>query len=245
MQSLTTYINQPELLTTEVVDELAEMVEHNPSFQAARILLVQGLYRLQDPRFGEELRKAALFIPNRTTLFRMLEEEKMKPEVVVRPAAVVKPLKPASDRTQSLIESFLEQQPDAATLSRKTHPVDASVDYMSYLMQQADALPEGLPDAEPEEEEVNDDDELYDDDDEVMLDMETPSQPQNVTNDPYFTETLAQIYIKQGKYNKAIEIIRRLSLNVPEKNRYFADQIRFLEKLILNERTSDNENQQK
>ena len=89
------------------------------------------------------------------------------------------------------------------------------------------------------------DDELYDDDDEVMLDTVTPSQPQNVTNDPYFTETLAQIYIKQGKYNKAIEIIRRLSLNVPEKNRYFADQIRFLEKLILNERTSNNENQQK
>ena len=246
MQSLTTYIKQPELLTAEVVEELAEMVERNPSFQAARILLVQGLYRLQDPRFGEELRKAALFIPDRTTLFRMLEEEKMKPEVAMRPAAVVKPLKAASDRTQSLIESFLEQQPDATTLTRKPHPVDASVDYMSYLMQQPDALPEGLPDAEPDEEDVeDDDDELYDDDDEVMLDMETPSQPQNVTNDPYFTETLAQIYIKQGKYNKAIEIIRRLSLNVPEKNRYFADQIRFLEKLILNERTSDNENQQK
>jgi predicted Zn-dependent protease len=64
-----------------------------------------------------------------------------------------------------------------------------------------------------------------------------------VQTDPYFTETLAHIYIKQGKYNKAIEIIRRLSLNVPEKNRYFADQIRFLEKLILNERASDNEKQ--
>ena len=204
--------------------------------------MAQGLYRVQDPRLGEEVRKAAHWSPNRTTLFRMLEEKKMKPEVVARPAAVVKPLKPASDRTQSLIESFLERQPDAATLTRKPHPVDASVDYMSYLMQQADALPESFPDAEPEEEDVNDDDELYDDDDEVMLDTVTPSQPQNVTNDPYFTETLAQIYIKQGKYNKAIEIIRRLSLNVPEKNRYFADQIRFLEKLILNERTSNNEN---
>ena len=53
-------------------------------------------------------------------------------------------------------------------------------------------------------------------------------------DDSYFTETLAKIYIKQGRYTKAMEIIRRLSLKYPKKNRYFADQIRFLEKLIIN-----------
>lgn len=50
----------------------------------------------------------------------------------------------------------------------------------------------------------------------------------------YFTETLARIYIKQGRYEKALEIIKRLNLNIPKKNAYFADQIRFLEKLIIN-----------
>lgn len=50
----------------------------------------------------------------------------------------------------------------------------------------------------------------------------------------YFTETLAGIYIKQGRYEKALEIIQRLNLNYPKKNAYFADQIRFLEKLIFN-----------
>ena len=50
----------------------------------------------------------------------------------------------------------------------------------------------------------------------------------------FFTETLARIYIKQGRYDKALEIIRRLSLDYPKKNAYFADQIRFLEKLIVN-----------
>jgi len=56
----------------------------------------------------------------------------------------------------------------------------------------------------------------------------------------YFTETLARIYIKQGRYQKALDIIHRLSSNYPEKNVYFADQIRFLEKLIIN-----NNNKQK
>ena len=46
----------------------------------------------------------------------------------------------------------------------------------------------------------------------------------------YFTETLAKIYVKQQRY----EIIKKLNLKYPKKNTYFADQIRFLEKLIIN-----------
>ena len=53
-------------------------------------------------------------------------------------------------------------------------------------------------------------------------------------DDSCFTETLAKIYIKQHRYEKALEIIKKLSLNYPKKNAYFADQIRFLEKLIIN-----------
>lgn len=50
----------------------------------------------------------------------------------------------------------------------------------------------------------------------------------------YFTETLARIYVKQKRYDKALQIIKNLSLKYPEKNVYFADQMRFLEKLIIN-----------
>lgn len=50
----------------------------------------------------------------------------------------------------------------------------------------------------------------------------------------YFTETLARIYIKQGHYEKALEIIQQLNLNNSKKNAYFADQKRFLQKLIIN-----------
>ena len=53
-------------------------------------------------------------------------------------------------------------------------------------------------------------------------------------DDSCFTETLAKIYVKQHRYDKALEIIKKLSLNYPKKNAYFADQIRFLEKLIIN-----------
>lgn len=52
-------------------------------------------------------------------------------------------------------------------------------------------------------------------------------------DDTYFTETLARIYLKQRRYDKALEIIRSLYLNFPNKSIYFADQIRYLEKLVL------------
>ena len=57
------------------------------------------------------------------------------------------------------------------------------------------------------------------------------------TDDTFFTESLAKIYIKQRRYEKALQIIKKLSLKYPEKNIYFADQIRFLEKLIINIKT--------
>ena len=49
----------------------------------------------------------------------------------------------------------------------------------------------------------------------------------------FFSETLAKVYIKQKHYEKAIKIFEKLSLKYPEKNVYFADQIRFL-KIIVN-----------
>lgn len=51
-----------------------------------------------------------------------------------------------------------------------------------------------------------------------------------------FTETLARIYIKQGKYERAYQIIDRLYKQHPQKSAFYIDQLRFLEKLMLNEK---------
>ena len=39
------------------------------------------------------------------------------------------------------------------------------------------------------------------------------------------SESLADIYIKQGKYDKAIDMFKKLSLRNPQKNAYFARKI--------------------
>ena len=50
---------------------------------------------------------------------------------------------------------------------------------------------------------------------------------------PSLSESFAKILIKNGNYSRALEIITQISLNNPEKSIYFADQIRFLKKVIL------------
>lgn len=49
-------------------------------------------------------------------------------------------------------------------------------------------------------------------------------------NDELVSESLAIVYVKQGKIKQAIEVYRKLSLQNPEKNVYFAAKIENLQK---------------
>jgi hypothetical protein len=69
--------------------------------------------------------------------------------------------------------------------------------------------------------------------------IESKIEEKEYQNKPleYFTimtETLAQIYIDQGKYEKATEAYQTLSLKYPEKNVYFAEQIKKIEQIKNN-----------
>lgn len=50
-------------------------------------------------------------------------------------------------------------------------------------------------------------------------------------HESFITDTLAEIYVRQGNYAKAIFAYEKLSLKYPEKNTYFADQILEIKKL--------------
>ena len=122
-----------------------------------------------------------------------------------------------------------------------------SIDYTSILLQE-DAQPEVT--VPLKNQELIDDfiekqnlqssvDEHSDSEQTVDLEEETEdTEPEKVEgeelDESYFTETLAKIYVKQHRYDKALEIIEKLNLKYPKKNIYFADQIRFLQKLIIN-----------
>ena len=66
-----------------------------------------------------------------------------------------------------------------------------------------------------------------------IVDAQVDEAPANAANaDSMLSESLAKMYIARRKYSQALEIIENISLNYPEKSIYFADQIRFLRKLV-------------
>ncbi|MDE7387199.1 MAG: tetratricopeptide repeat protein, partial [Muribaculaceae bacterium] len=69
-----------------------------------------------------------------------------------------------------------------------------------------------------------------------------PAEPQKAPAGSLLSESLAKIFIKQHNYQGAYEIISSLNLNYPEKSIYFADQLRFLRKLIINSEAQKQQN---
>lgn len=254
-QRLQHWIEHPEELGTESLYELRQLLVQYPFFQTARILYLKNLYLLRDPSFKDELRKGALFVADLSVLFYAIEGDRF---IIDRHVAAKENVSSdASDRTLDLIDRFLADDKDFSAEKLFPLPVEA-VDYTSVLMEkeqnaEADSVvplrgqdlidhfieqaareeAEGL---EPiketalwEEESSSETKETG----EVASDTETEGADEEESED-YFTETLAKIYVKQQRYDKALEIIKKLNLKYPKKNTYFADQIRFLEKLIIN-----------
>ncbi len=254
-------INHTERLDRESLYELRSMLAVYPYFQTARLLMLKNLYLLHDPTFDEELRRAAVYITDRSVIFQMIEATHY------RVAPVAKERKEASangkgtstkqkeNRTISLIDNFLDTIPKEEpteelkreSKKRRPTPADAAVDYVAYLMELESEEDEPSKDDAPQMKGQNlIDDFINSGQGKIVLNENPQFVPQlddisggsaddgKDGEESYFTETLARIYIKQERYSKALEIIRRLSLNYPKKNAYFADQIRFLEKLIIN-----------
>jgi len=67
---------------------------------------------------------------------------------------------------------------------------------------------------------------------EIKEEIEDISTESVIENLDLLSETLVKVYIKQGLFEKAIQSYEKLSLKYPEKNTYFASQIKILEDKI-------------
>lgn len=244
---LNRYIQHPELLDRDTLYILRSYVALYPCHQTARLLMLRNLYLLHDPAFDEELAQAAFFMTDRTVLYNMVEARHH--ELVTEEKRDHSPSGDAATLTDSLIDSFLDTVEKEEKPKRKPTIADATVDYMSYMLAMKGES-EAEQKREKEEKKENKSESIIEDflaggSGRISI-SESPSAtddaPHNkvvIENDmdeleeDYFTENLAKIYVRQGNYLKALEIIKILNLNNSKKSCYFADQMRFLEKIIL------------
>lgn len=245
IEELYSWVNDPETLDESAVQKLGKVVESYPYFQTSRLLYTKSLELTDHEQFGEELPKTAVLCSDRIQLLYLIRHKRYARFL----AGDTDPNKQNADRTEALLNSFLstlsDKEETKSSLPDPTQQI-VSTDYFAYLEslgeendQEGEAQPfqhQDIIDAFIEKAET----------DELFSPATTPSSPARKVEEKeeggeFLTETLARIYIKQHKYEQALTIIQRLSLNFPKKSAYFADQIRFLEYLITNAKNKKNE----
>lgn len=249
------WIKYPESLDESSLSILKSQIALYPYFQTLYLLYLQNLHTLKCTDRDKEVHKMALHVADRQVLYYLIEQKPQSTEQTntINPATLQKDKKrPTADRTLSLINSFLASRPQEETLAE--NETGYTIDYLTYLLQNDET------DTQERKTEIPDmrgqdliDNFLNNPKSKTNMDYSTSGKKESqklenedytqepltdVANtdldDSYFTETLAKIYIKQHRYDKALEIIRKLSLNYPKKNTYFAAQIKALEELITN-----------
>lgn len=252
--NLTELIKHPERMDRETLYDLRSLLALYPYYQTARVLMLQNLYLLHDSTFDEELRRAAIYITDRKVLFEMVEAAHYRFRTPEGSHSVQNDILPntqkakdaeqsGGSRTAELIDNFLGSLPDEETEKKPKEriptPADAAVDYVAYLLESGLDTSVSIKDEAPEMKgQTLIDKFISQDGGRITLPKlnDNEERKDNVVPipDDLCTETMAQIYVRQGRYSQALEIIKRLNLDNPKKGAYFADQIRFLEKLIVN-----------
>lgn len=113
----------------------------------------------------------------------------------------------AIDAYNDLIERFLESSKEPRNSSRESNVID------SFLKNAPKIKKSSL---------------MPSDEDEEREDL---SEKFTNNSEEFFSESLANIYTKQGKYAKAIETYKKLILTNPQKSAYFASKIIEIENL--------------
>ena len=242
-------LRQPSSMSTDTLLDLRKMVNQYPSFQVAKVLYLQNLALLNDENFVAELERLAISLPDRKRLFRLIEGERYHLDCLPKGED-----RSREDDTFSLIDAFLSDKEEDLSGNQDDSILfqpSVSSDYMFWSLssdgkmeedkkQSNQLLHQDLIDSFIEKDqqrlpgrglEIQEEAPFMEEPESVRKLNDEQSNP---LEDSCLTETLARIYIKQKRYDKALQIIKNLSLKYPEKNVYFADQIRFLEKLIIN-----------
>ena len=228
-----------------------------PYFQSAYAHYLKTLKAQEQYNYDLILRKTAVLSPERGTLHQWLEKdlekEIMQPLEVIRNNAVDKaiPKTVATDETE-IIKSVKEENstltPTAESIplgknQKETIKEKPKKKEMPVAMTYADWVIYSSKGKIPQKENKNNLDEKI-----ALIDTFLENRPKippvrqdqpkvdlsannEFNKEELMTETLAKVYLQQKKFKKALYAYQILSLKYPEKNSFFADQIKMIKQL--------------
>lgn len=209
-QEFIALIKQPQNVGAENLKDLKEMVEHYPYFVPARLMLAKAAQQSNSIHFSKYLKLAALYSSSRRWLYYYIHPEQVLSTESYRKLGVEKNSGGYFDMMQAVENEGGDTKNTLRNLAERLKSARSMVET---------TIPKSVPVLK-----------------ELKIKTLIEIMPQS-----YFpklevekSEKNAKKMIQERKYSQAISILRELNLNNPKKSVYFADQIRFLEKVIEN-----------
>ena len=203
-------LQQPENLTDKELNFIREINIEYPFFQASKVIELKYLKKVKDIKFKKHLRIAAAFTKNIEVLFDFINDiQNQNEKIYFNKNEIKKVLNESTilEKDQKIEHnSFIEwlELTNIKPIDREnqTKKIDDFISKKPKIKVKTDS----------EEESIKVDSEI-------------------LTDVGFMTETLAKLYVNQKNYEKAIQSYKILILKFPEKNSYFADQIKIIKKL--------------
>lgn len=198
------------------------MIDNYPFSPIYRIVYLRNLKNINSYLFEQELTKHAVFIPDRASLFKLLNFQ-FKPyegfellpydEVVLKDILEEKPAEPGEVATDEFDYMTTEV---FRLIDEETDPISPEKSVGTDLIEKfihGGSTVGSLAEL-------------------TSATGKKLSEQSEKIGEELITDTLAKVYLKQGLYDEAIKSYEKLILKFPEKNSYFAGQIENIKKLI-------------
>ena len=214
MANLTHHIQNPQKIDSEDVTKLEGLLQEFPYYQTAQLLITKGFLNTDSIRYNLQLKKAAAYAIDRKQLFKLIILNKIEQPIIENTSENTKdnliigqPL--AFDKEEEY--SFSEwlalskvKKIDRITKANKKQLINNFIDKKISI-------------SKPKKT--------------TFFKPTNVAKESLIENDNLVTPTLANVYLEQGHYNKAILAYSKLCLKYPEKNSLFAKQIKLINKL--------------
>lgn len=222
----------------EAVAKLPDLIEKYPYCATYRLLYLVALANVHSTRLEQEVKQHAVALPERLKLFQMVNKGEYEWVSLMQQLDEARSNTPESNDFE-LIDKFLSTIRDSQG-NEFSYNVEDIVSKPIIIDEEYNDEDEPAMDIDPTQDELIDNFLLAESQGTLFVpqaepqieEEEGPSVIEKIRDRAFLTESLAKVYVKQHKYEQALAIFLELNLKYPKKNCYFADQIRYLEKVI-------------
>jgi len=202
-------LKNPENVNDTHIVDLRTMLETFPFLASARILLSLALKKTQSVDFPLVAQQTALYVSDRRRFYFLLSPE--KPNATVANHVNSQSAGEYFDMLEKIERSGGDTRQSLRSLAEKLK------DARHEFSEQKNPKEQNKPTEQKNK----------------SVEMQ-PVEKQTIKDEFYWSqkEKEAKKFIIEKKYSSALEILYEINLNIPKKSIYFADQIRFLEKIL-------------